>query len=123
MIDGGQQFVRIRVNKAFDFVAEESGFKKGLENSFLRNKFVADCVTDRLREFGPMPGNHSLRPDRDTEEFDRLVRMKQHPNRQPSRAIAVQGGDDDDRHADQNLEGDWIDGRRTSTSLRAGVRM
>ena len=29
-----------------------------------------------------------------------LVRVKQHPNRQPRRAEAVNGGNDDDRDAD-----------------------
>ena len=36
--------------------------------------------------------------------------MKQHPDRQPRRAITVQGGDDDDRDTDQKFESDWIDG-------------
>ena len=57
-----------------------------------------------------MPWNHSLRPDREPEKFYRLVRMKQHPDRQPRRAVTVQGGDDDDRDTDQKFEGDWIDG-------------
>jgi len=41
--------------------------------------------------------------------------MKQHPDRQPRRAITVNRGDDDDRQADQNFEGDWID---NATPLR-----
>jgi hypothetical protein len=36
--------------------------------------------------------------------------MKQHPDRQPRRAITVQGRDDDDARADQDFESDWIDG-------------
>jgi hypothetical protein len=36
--------------------------------------------------------------------------MKQHPDRQPRRAVPVQRGNDDDRQTDQNFEGDWIDG-------------
>jgi len=35
--------------------------------------------------------------------------MKEHPNRQPGRAITVHRRDDDDGGADQDFEGDWID--------------
>jgi hypothetical protein len=36
--------------------------------------------------------------------------MKQHPDCQPRRAIAVHRSDDDDGDADQDFESDWIDG-------------
>jgi hypothetical protein len=36
--------------------------------------------------------------------------MKQHPDRQPRRTIAVQRRDDDDCQTDQSFESDWIDG-------------
>jgi hypothetical protein len=36
--------------------------------------------------------------------------MKQHPDRQPRRAEAVQSSDDDDRRTDQNFKSSWIDG-------------
>jgi len=96
-IDGGKQFIRVGVNKAFDLAAEESGFKERLENSFLRNEFVADGVANRLGQPVAMPWNHSLWPNGNTEKFDRPVRVKQHPDRQPRRAVTVRGGDDDDR--------------------------
>jgi hypothetical protein len=35
--------------------------------------------------------------------------MKQHPDRQPSRAITMHGGDHDDRQANQDFEGGRID--------------
>jgi hypothetical protein len=35
--------------------------------------------------------------------------MKQHPDRQPRRAVAVHRRDDDDGNADQDFEGGWID--------------
>ena len=57
-----------------------------------------------------MTRNHSLWPDRYAQQLHRLVRMKQHPDRQPRRAIAVHCRDDDDGQADQNLESRWIDG-------------
>jgi hypothetical protein len=44
--------------------------------------------------------------------------MKQHPDRQPGCAVTVQRSDDDDRYADKNFKGDWIDGITPSTSLR-----
>jgi hypothetical protein len=48
--------------------------------------------------------------------------MKQHPDGQPRGAITVQRRDDNDRQADQEFEGDWIDGVtpdvKPTTSLR-----
>ena len=38
-----------------------------------------------------------------------MVRMKQHPDRQPRRAKAVNGGNDDDSDADYEFEGKRID--------------
>lgn len=35
--------------------------------------------------------------------------MKQHPDRQPRRAIAMNRGNDDDRYADYEFEGKGID--------------
>jgi hypothetical protein len=43
--------------------------------------------------------------------------MKQHPDRQPCRAITVQRGDDDDCRTDQNFESGWIYGVTPSTRL------
>jgi hypothetical protein len=51
--------------------------------------------------------------------------MKQHPDRQPRRAVTVQRGDDDDRQTDQDFEGDGIDGvtpLRTKRKERKGSR-
>ena len=76
----------------------------------MRNEFVADGVADRLGQPIAMPRNHSLRPDRNSEKLQRLVRMKKHPDRQPRRAVSVQSGNHDYRQADQDFEGDWIDG-------------
>jgi len=36
--------------------------------------------------------------------------MKQHPNRQPGRAITMGRRDHDDRQTDQDFESNWIDG-------------
>jgi hypothetical protein len=35
--------------------------------------------------------------------------MKEHPNRQPGRAIAMHRRDDDDGDTDQDFESNWID--------------
>ena len=37
-----------------------------------------------------------------------MVRVKQHPDRQPRRAEAVNGGDDDNRDRDQEFESKGI---------------
>jgi hypothetical protein len=36
--------------------------------------------------------------------------MKEHPDRQPRGAEAVQSGDDDDRDTDYDFESSWFDG-------------
>jgi hypothetical protein len=38
--------------------------------------------------------------------------MKQHPNRQPGRAITMDGGDDNDRDADKDFESNRFDDSR-----------
>ena len=38
------------------------------------------------------------------------MRVKQHPNRQPGREVAVNRGDQNDRESDQDFESNWIDG-------------
>jgi hypothetical protein len=51
--------------------------------------------------------------------------MKQHPDRQPRRAIAMDCSDDDDRQTNQDFEGDWIDGvtpERTKRKERKSFR-
>ena len=35
--------------------------------------------------------------------------MKEHPDRQPRRAITVNGGNDDDGKTDDEFESEWID--------------
>jgi hypothetical protein len=57
-----------------------------------------------------MPGNHPLWPNRHPEQFERFVRVKEHPDSQPRSAVTVDGGDYDDGDADQKFEGKWIDG-------------
>src|SRR5205809_8006428 len=66
-----------------------------------------------------MTGNHSLRPDREAQELDRLVRMKQHPDRQPRGAVTVQRRDHDDAGTDQDFESDWIDGGYSWLRIKA----
>jgi len=39
-----------------------------------------------------------------------MVRMKQHPDRQPRRAVTMRRRDDDNRETDQDFESDGIDG-------------
>jgi hypothetical protein len=46
--------------------------------------------------------------------------MKQHPDRQPRRAIAMQCGNEDDRQTDQEFEGDGIDGVTPLKTKRKG---
>jgi hypothetical protein len=70
----------------------------------LRDELVADRVTDRLRQLLAMARDHALRPDSEAKQFHRLVRVKQHPDREPSRAETVNGGDDDDSNRDQDFE-------------------
>lgn len=36
--------------------------------------------------------------------------MEEHPNRQPRRPVAMDGGDDDDRNADYEFKRERIDG-------------
>jgi hypothetical protein len=57
-----------------------------------------------------MTRNHPLGPDCDSQEFYRLVRMEQHPDRQPGSAVTMSCRDDDDADADEDFESDWIDG-------------
>ena len=56
-----------------------------------------------------MTRNHSLRPDGDAEKFNWFVRMEEHPDCQPRRAIAMNGGNDDDANGDQDFERKRID--------------
>jgi hypothetical protein len=37
-----------------------------------------------------------------------MIRVEEHPDRQPGRPIAVNSGDDDDRESDENFEGKRI---------------
>jgi hypothetical protein len=67
-----------------------------------------------LREFFAMTGNHSLRPDGDTENLHRLVRMEEHPDCQPRRTVTVNRCDDDDGDRNKDFERKRID---DSTSL------
>src|SRR5713226_7653449 len=69
-----------------------------------------------------MPRDHPLRPDGDAEKFYRLVRMKQHPDRQPGRAITMRGRNHDDGRDNQDFEGNGIDGstlRRLSAESKS----
>ena len=43
-----------------------------------------------------MARDHALWPDGDAENLYWMVRMKQHPDGQPRRAVAVNGGNDYD---------------------------
>ena len=102
--------VRVDVHEIFNFALKKAGFKQRIKHRLLRDEFVADRIANRLGQLRAVSRNHSLRPDGDAEKFYRLVRMKQHPDRQPRRAIAVNGGDDDNREADQEFESKWTQG-------------
>ena len=39
-----------------------------------------------------------------------MIRMKEHPDSQPSRAVAMDRGNDNYRNADECFEGEGIDG-------------
>jgi hypothetical protein len=56
-----------------------------------------------------MAGNHPLRPDGDAEKLYRLVRVEQHPDCEPRRAVTVNGGNDDDADRDQEFKSKRID--------------
>ena len=56
-----------------------------------------------------MARNHSLRPDGDAKKLNRVIRMEEHPYREPRRAVAVNGGDDDDGQGNKDLESQRID--------------
>ena len=43
--------------------------------------------------------------------------MKQHPDRQPRRAVTVQRRNDDDAETNQDFEGEWIDGNSSDLWL------
>ena len=55
-----------------------------------------------------MTRDHALWPDSDAEQLHRLVRVKQHPDRQPGRAVAVNGRNDNNGRRDQNFESKGI---------------
>ena len=57
-----------------------------------------------------MSWDHSLRPDRDSKNLLGVVRMKEHPDRQPRRAVTMHRRNHDDGKTDQNFERDRIDG-------------
>jgi hypothetical protein len=80
---------------------EETRFEHRVEHGLLRNQLVADGVADRLRQLLTMARDHSLRPDREAEQFFRLIRMKEHPDREPRCAKAV------DRPHDYPEDGDY----------------
>ena len=115
-----QQIVGVALDKVFNLALKEARFKQGVEYSFLGDQFVANGFADRLCQFFPMSRDHSLRPHGETKKLQRLVRVKQHPDRQPRRAKAVNSGNDDDRDADYEFESEWIDecdlGRRKLVS-------
>ena len=95
----------VDVNEILDLAFEETGLKECVEDCLLGNEFVADRVADGLSQLVAMAGNHALWPDSDAEEFYRFVWMKEHPNRQPCRAVSVNGGDDNDCCRNQDFEG------------------
>jgi hypothetical protein len=41
--------------------------------------------------------DHALRPDGEAEKFDGAMRAKQHAHGEPCRAVAVNGGKDDEK--------------------------
>ncbi len=107
-VNFGEHVVSVNADEIFDLALKETRFKERVKNSLLRNQLVADRVANRFGQLRPVPRNHALRPDGDAEKFHRLVRMKQHPDRQPRRAKAVNRSDDDDRDADEEFEGKRI---------------
>ena len=109
-MDRRKQFRSVGIDETFDLAAEESGFKQRLKDRLLRNQFIPHRIANRLGQTLPVPWNHSLRPDRDAQKSHRPIRMKQHPDRQPGRAITVHCGNDHNRQTDQDFEDDWIDG-------------
>src|SRR6185437_12413155 len=110
-VDSRKQLSRVRVHETFDFTAEKPSLEQSIENGFLRHQLVTDGVSDRLRQPFTMPRNHALRPDRDSKNLQRLIRMKQHPDRQPRRSVSVHRRNDNDGQTDQSFEGDGIDAR------------
>ena len=103
--------MRVRVNKAFDFIGEETRFEQRVENCVLGYQFISHRVSDRLRQSCAMTRNHSLGPNSDAEKFYRLVWMEEHPDRQPRSAVTMHRRDDDDADANENFDGDWINNR------------
>jgi len=67
-----------------------------VKDRVLRDEFVTNGITNRLGQAVAVPWDHSLRPYGYTEKFDRLVRMKQHPDREPRRAVSMHGRNNDD---------------------------
>ena len=88
---------------------EETCLEQGVENSLLRNEFVADRISDRLGQLFAMTGNHALRPDGDAEKLHGMIRMEKHPNCQPGRTVAVNRGYDNDGQSNEDLERKRID--------------
>ena len=99
-MNGREHLIRVGSDEASDFIGEETRFEQRIENGVLRYQLIAHRVADRLRQLGAMPRNHSLRPDGDPEELHWLVRMEEHPDRQPGRAVTMHRRDDDDGGAD-----------------------
>src|SRR5262249_30181913 len=108
-IGSRQHLLRVRCDKAFNLPFEEASFKKRVEDGLLRNELVSNGVPNRLRQACAMTRDHPLRPNGDAQKFLGMVRMKQHPDRQPRGTITMKRCYDDDAEADQNFEGDWTD--------------
>jgi hypothetical protein len=62
-----------------------------------------------LGQFVAMARDHPLRPDGDAEKFDGLVRMKQHPDRQPRCTVTMNSGNYNDADSDQEFKSKRID--------------
>lgn len=108
-MNGREHLLRVGSDEAFDFAGEETGFEQRIENCVLRNQFISHRVADRLRQSRAMTRNHPLRPNGEAEKFHWLVGMKEHPDRQPRRAVTMHRRDDDDGCADQDFERYRID--------------
>jgi hypothetical protein len=61
-----------------------------------------------LGQFFPVSWDHSLGPDGETEKFQGFVGMKEHPDRQPRRAVAMKCSDHDPGKRDNDFVCKWI---------------
>src|SRR5947209_6739712 len=106
-----EQVARVSFYEAFDLAPEKICLKERVNDCLLRHEFVADGVSNTFSQTLTMARYHPLRPNGYAPEFNRFARAKQHTNRKPRRAVAVQRSNDNPRDCDKKFFGVRVYGR------------